>query len=253
MKNAYCWQQNARWIAWMLLLSGALLVGVGCDSGANPALEQVQFPESGGELVLTADKLASGGAMKVTLEIAPPDDIVSPDNSVGGTLSSKAEADIHFEAHVRYTGALLGGRNKDDFVPYLNIELELTNRDSGNQSKKWTLVPHVGIAEGFHYARNIALVETLGASEAGYDGKVTIQSPTLFGDPDASSISPGIVMHSDLASTHNLAGTLLGPDPVVISAGFILGDFKTVVSKVVGEDGVSVPVASEPPGGGYAY
>ncbi len=251
MKNAYCWQQNAGWIAWMLLLSGALLVAVGCDSGANPAFEQVKFPEAGGELVLTAGKLTSGGAMEVTLKIAPPDDIVSPDNPVGGTLSSKAEADIHFEAHVRYTGAFLGGRNKGDFVPYLNIELELTNRDSGKQSKKWTLVPHVGIAEGFHYARNIALVETLGASEAGYDVKVTIQAPTLFGDPDASSISSGIVMHSDLANNQNLTGTLLGPDPVVISTGFILGDFKTILSEAVGEDGAST--GGEPVGGGYAY
>ena len=251
MKNACGWKQNAGWIAWMLLLSGALLMVAGCDSGADPAVEQVQFPEAGGELILEKNKPVSGGAMKVTLEIAPPDDIISPDNPVGGPLTSKAEADIHFEAQIRYTGAVLGGRNKGDFVPYLNVELVLTNRDSGKKSKTWALVPHVGIAEGFHYARNIALVETLGASEAGYDADVTITAPAPFGDPGASSISPGIVMHSDISDNQNIAGTLLGPDPVVISAGFILGDFKTIMSEEAGEEGAST--GSEPADEVYMY
>jgi hypothetical protein len=250
MNNVCCWKQNAGWIAWMLLLSGVLLMAVGCDSGADPAVEQVQFPESGGELILTEDEPASGGAMKVTLEIAPPDDIVSPDNPVGGPLTSKAEADIHFEAQIRYTGAVLGGRNKGDFVPYLDVELTLTNRDSGKKSEKWRLVPHVGIAEGYHYGRNIALVETLGASEAGYDADVTINSPVPFGDASTSAISPGIVMHSDISDNQNIAGTLLGPAPVVISAGFILGDFKTITSEEMREE---ASTESEPADDVYMY
>lgn len=263
MKSACCWKQNAGWIARMLLLSGTLLMAVGCDGDARPAVEQVQFPEFGGELILAEDEPTSGGAMKVTLEIAPPDDIDvpdsviekylnSPNNPVGSKalLQSKAESDIHFEAQIRYTGAVLGGRNEGEFVPYLGVALTLTNRDSG-KSLNTTLIPHVGIAEGYHYARNIALVGTLGASEAGYDAEVTINNPVTFGDPDTSSISPGIVMHSDIAGSQNIAGTLLGPDPVVVSAGFILGDFKAITSEKMGEEGAST--ISEPAGGGYAY
>jgi len=233
MKNACSWKYNAGWIAWMLLLSGALLMAVGCDAGADPAVEQVG--NFAGELILAEDKPVSGGVMKVTLEIAPPDDIVSPINPVGGALTPRGKADIHFEAQIRYAKTLLGGRAVGEFVPYLDVELELTNRDSGKKSKTWTLVPHVGIAEGYHYARNIALVDTLGASEAGYDAKVTIRQPIPPGNSATTAISPGTVMQSDIAG--DVTGTLLGATPTVVRGGFILGDFKNIASEEMGTTG----------------
>ena len=256
MKYARSWKYNIERFAGMVILTTVLGMTVGCDSSARPAVEQV--PDFTGELVLANDAPVSGGAMAVTLEIAPPDDILRATPATGKALVTKEEADIHFEAQIRYTAGILGGRNEGDFVPYLNVSLTLTNRDSG-KTLTTTLVPHVGIAEGYHYARNLALVDSLGASEAGYDADVTIDAPTEYGSPGTSDVSPGLIKHSDISGTNERAGTLLGTDSTVVSGGFILGDFKDIVSTEIGGNtsgtgsGTSAPPPSLPPGGGYAY
>ena len=249
-KNMWCWKHNAKRGALVVLLVGVIGMAVGCEGGARPAVESV--PEFEGEILLAEEQPASGGAMQVTVEIAPPDDILAPEGQTGEASIPKEAADIHFEVQVRYTGVVLGGRNEGDFVPFLNVRLILTNRDTG-ETINTMLVPHVGIAEGYHYARNLALVETIGASEAGYDAEVTIRRPSEYGAAGMSPISPGLIKHSDISSPSDLTGTLLGPDPVVVSGGFILGDFKNIVPY---EDVPSTPTASpaeEPAGGGYAY
>ena len=232
-------------------LIGILSLLIGCDSNVPPAVETV--PNFTGELVLVEDAPASSGNMTITLEVAPPDMILEPAEPVGGPLTPKTAADIHFEAQIRYSGAVLGGKAEGEFVPYLNVNLKLTNRDTG-KSLDTTLVPHVGIAEGFHYARNIALVDTLKASEAGYDAKVTITAPAQAGSSNQSAISPGIAMRSDISPTHERSGAVFGTDPVVVTGGFLLGDFKTIGSSQGGTGGgVPLPPTEEATGGGYAY
>ena|GEM_PF-2151583 len=237
-------------------LIGILSLLIGCDSSSPPlAVETV--PDFTGELILVEDAPASSGNMSITLEIAPPDMILEPTEPVGGGLTPKTAADIHFEAQIRYSGAVLGGKAEGEFVPYLNVNLKLTNRDTG-KSLDTTLVPHVGIAEGFHYARNIALVDTLKASEAGYDAKVTITAPVQAGSSQQTTISPGIAMRSDIAPAHERAGSVFGLKPVIVTGGFLLGDFKTIGSGKGGTGGgeageVTLPPTEEATGGAYQY
>ena len=247
--HRWCWKQYSGRVACTIALFGAFFMTAGCDTDAPITVEEV--PEFEGELILADEQPASGGAMTVTLEIAPPDAIDHPANPSGVPVSEE-EADIHFEAQIRYTSAILGGRNAGDFVPYLHVVLNLTNRDSG-ETMRTPLVPHVGIAEGYHYAKNLALVDTLGASEAGYDAEVTITAPDDYGMGGMSAVSPGLIRHSDISPT-DLSGTVLGPTPVVVSGSFLLGDFKTIVSEDVGGGyGAPAPAAEEEAGGGYAY
>ena len=253
MKN---WQQNTTRIGIAIAVGSMLAFTTGCDeatdflqSDAPPAEEVVG--EFRGDLLLESESPVSGGTMSVTIEIAPPDDIQVAATSTGEHHVSKEDADIFFETQIRYTGALLGGHNAGDFVPYLDVSVELTNRDTG-ESMKSPLVPHVSIAEGYHYGMNLALVDTLGASEAGYDATVTVNPAT---------VTSGIIKHSDISSQSDTSGTLLGNAPFVFeTVGFGLGDFKNIVEIVVGggdgEAAANTPNLSdeeEPAGSGYAY
>ncbi|MFQ5709101.1 MAG: iron transporter [bacterium] len=213
----------------------ALAFAVACsDDGLPTGPEELEkVPEFSGEVVILEDQPIAGGTMTATLEIAPPDNLFSPDGLPGGPQLPKSESDIHFEAQIRYTGDFLGGRVKGAYVPYLDIEVEIINNDTGAELET-NLPPIVGLEEGFHYARNLALINSIGAAES-YRVEVTISAPHRFDGndfPAGSTFPPGIALHSDMT---DLSGTVFGSEPVVLEGSFTLEDFLKITEEDEGE------------------
>ncbi len=220
------------------LIAVAALALLGCPR--EPLLDGV--PPFAGELVLLKDRPVSGGAMLATVALSPPDvrtDFPGADTPLpGGNENPGRDADLHLELEIRYASeGVQGGNKAGDFVPYLIVEAEVENLDT-SQVFQTVLVPHVSLVEGLHYGRNLALIESLGLSEAGYRVRVSIVPPALVTDVDftedprgRSALSPGISIGPDLSPF--LAGSVFSLRPlsaraldvIELNGAFTLTDF----------------------------
>jgi hypothetical protein len=204
------------------------------------------LPPFEGTLVLFQDRLIAGGAVSVGLLLTPPDTLDFPTVALpGGNEEPGPRADLHLALDTRYTAAgVLGSALAGDFVPFLIVQARLENLDTGDRITTF-LIPEASLSQGYHYGRNLRLIESLGLSEAGYLVNVQIIPPALAGDPDAvapdaslveqqrgrSPLSPGIVIGPDLAPF--TGGTVFSVEPIpdrqfsitALAGAFTLEDF----------------------------
>jgi uncharacterized protein involved in high-affinity Fe2+ transport len=191
------------------------------------------------EEVLLLERELSGGAIRVILEVAPPDEITATPPSI-----PREQAHIHLEAQIRYMQDVLGGRVANEFVPYLNVQAHIVN-DLTGEVLDITLRPHVGIEEGLHYAANVILP----GDAPTYSLSVAISGPQLFdGSASATSVEGKIVTHSDI--TDVLEGSVLDADTTItldtsISLASIIAGDATGGTDDDGDDGAPEP-APEP-------
>jgi len=197
--------QNLSAVVMLLALGGALIIS-SCagngeleDSFSEGDTTSIQdLPNNFSEVLLVEEEIADGAVLAV-IEVAPPDQI---ETTFQPSLP-KADAQLHVEAQLRYTGQSLGGRVEGEFVPYLMVQLTIVNDVSGERLET-RLRPHVGVAEGWHYAANIVLP----GDAPTYSTTVTIEGPLPFDgmSPD-ESVDSTIVARDDL--TPSLPGSLL--------------------------------------------
>jgi len=188
------------------------------------------MPEVTEEVVIFDQPIAGGGAT-AKLEFAAIPDVYPADVAEQYRASG---IDFHPEAHVRYTGPVLGGRAAGDFVPYLDVTIRLENLETG-QSLEGPLVPGFGLRDGWHYMADINLDGSIGLSSAGYRAELKIEQ------------ADGVVVHQDLLDAQR--GTFLGTDPLTTSGYFTLEDLATPP-----QTGEPADEPEEPaPGMGYGY
>lgn len=193
------------------------------------------------QLVLVKEAPVSAGGALATVSIEPPDAISFPSAEDaplpgGNELLQVTQVDIYLQLDLRYAAAVQGGQKKGDFVPYAIVEASIQNLDT-DETFETFLTPHVSMKTGYHYGKNISLLNTVGLSETGYSVQVTINPPAMFGDPDfsqealgASLLSPGLALASDFAPFSQ--GTLFSlrpvseraQDAIVLASSFTLLD-----------------------------
>lgn len=82
-----------------------------------------------------------------------------------------SESDMHFEVDVKTTEkATEWGYEADQFLPYLKINVVVTDQETGKETDLGTMMPMIA-SDGPHYGNNIKL------APGKYDVKVTVQSP----------------------------------------------------------------------------
>jgi uncharacterized protein involved in high-affinity Fe2+ transport len=197
-------------------------------TGASTA-SIADLPSAFSEVVLLEEEIADGAVMAV-VEMAPPDQI----ETASPPSLPKEDAHLHVEVQLRYTGEALGGRVAGEFVPYLQVDLRVVN-DTTGEILETRLRPHVGLAEGWHYAANIALP----GDSPTYTAEVTTTGPLPFdGTTPAESVEGTIVTRSDL--TPNLPGTLLDfATPMLLTTTIYLDDI--MAARIDDEDEVPAP------------
>jgi hypothetical protein len=225
-------------------------------------------PAFTGKVVLLKDRPVASGGVSLTLELTPPDGLTSFPSAEeaplpGGNEDTSFSSDLRIELEARYAADKVQGGNKaGDFVPYLIAIASIENLDTGARLAVF-LPPEVSLERGLHYGRNVALVEAVGVSEAGYKLTLQITPPALVSDDDAldksaplstqlrgrSPLSPGISLAPDLAPFAQ--GTLFsvapilarGADVTTLAAAFTLADFVEAADGGAA-DGAEVPTYS---------
>ncbi len=185
------------------------------------------------EEVVVFEVPIAGGAATAKLEFAALKDVYPADQY---EALSESGYDFHPEAHVRYTGPLLGGRSAGDFVPYLDVTMTLENVDTG---ARWEglLIPGFGLLDGWHYMADIDLDGDLGLSGAGYEARLEIR------------LGEGVIQHEDVLDAGS--GTFLGSEPLSAGGFFTLEDLEEPAAH---EETEGAEEPSEPaPGMGYGY
>jgi uncharacterized protein involved in high-affinity Fe2+ transport len=202
------WMRNLQTLSTVVMLlaiGGALMVsscagdGELDDSITGEDTSSVHnLPNRFSEVLLMEEEIANG-AVLVVIEVAQPDQIET------ASLSSipQDDAQLLFETQLRYTDQMLGGRVAGEFVPYLMVNLAIVNDVTGERLDT-RLRPHIGVAEGWHYAANIILP----GDSPTYSATVTIEGPLPFdGMVPGESVDGTIVTRHDL--TPSLPGSLL--------------------------------------------
>ena len=112
-------------------------------------------PEFPAERVLDEVELF-GGAIHAVVEVANVD-VLAPGYLNGRTANGLA--DIHFEVQLRAAkDNVLGARVAGEFIPYQNIRVRIENVSTpSSEVLEFRLAPHLGRAEGWHYASNVIL------------------------------------------------------------------------------------------------
>jgi len=197
--------QNLSTAVMLLAIVGALVVsscagdGELDDSLTGEDTSSVRnLPNRFDEVLLMEEEIANGAVLAV-IEVAQPDQIET------ASLPSipKDDAQLHFETQLRYIDQRLGGRVEGEFVPYLIVNLTMVNDVTGERLDT-RLQPHIGVAEGWHYAANIILP----GDSPTYSATVTIEGPLPFdGMMPGESVDGTIVTRHDL--TPSLPGSLL--------------------------------------------
>lgn len=184
-----------------------------------------ELPPFEGTLVLLEDQRIAGGAISLGLTLTPPEPLDFPSAErtplPGGNEEPGALADLHLALDVRYTADnILGSARAGDFVPFLIVQARLENLDDGARFTTF-LVPEVSLSSGYHYGRNLRLIDSLGPSEAGYLINLSIIPPSLAGDP--SAVSPGAsLLEQQRGSSALSPGITVGPDLAPFTAGTVL-------------------------------
>lgn len=152
---------------------------------------------------LLHDGTVSGGRIRVEIEFAPVDrlnpgvlngTLNTADTDGNGSPDHVQNADLHLEAQIRYTRGTpnLGARVAQEFVPFLRVTAFITNTTTAVTTAV-RLLPHLGVAEGWHYASNVQFQG---------DPLNDVYNITIRLDPPT-----GLAEHSDFAGQGD-AGTL---------------------------------------------
>jgi Fe2+ transport protein len=239
-----------------IFLSATLFcLGLG---GCQVSALLTEVPSFEGTIFLQKERLVSGGAITVSLALTSPELGLSFPSEIlpGGNEEPGELADLHLSMTPLYTAAgVLGANKKNDFVPYLIVSAAIENLDDGARLDV-LLVPEVSLLEGYHYGRNLRLIDSVGASEAGYKITLRIIPPALLGDASAiapeaslseqqqgaSPLSPGIMLEPTLAPF--LLGTVFTTAPIggrqaaitTITGAFTLNDF--IAAEEEGSEGL---------------
>ncbi len=104
------------------------------------------------ELVLGKENI--GNNISVIFEGAPKDNIYSSPNN---TQLPQFKTDVHIEALINWNENInIPGQVPGSFIPYLIVSANIQNQKTKAQ-KTVSLVPHINLIDGFHYAKNIKL------------------------------------------------------------------------------------------------
>jgi uncharacterized protein involved in high-affinity Fe2+ transport len=197
--------QTLSTVVMLLAIVGALMVSSCAGDGelddsitGDDTSSVNNLPNSFSEVLLMEEEIANGAVLAV-IEVAQPDQI----ETTSVPSIPKDDAQLHFETQLRYTGPMLGGRVEGEFVPYLMVNLAIVNDVTGERLDT-RLRPHMGVAEGWHYAANIVLP----GDSPTYSTTVIIEGPLPFdGMAPGESVDGTIVTRHDL--TPSLPGSLL--------------------------------------------
>jgi uncharacterized protein involved in high-affinity Fe2+ transport len=226
-------------------------------SGCQVSTALTEVPAFEGTIFLQKELPISGGAIEVSLALTSPEFGLSfPSVTLPGGNEEPGElADLHLSMVPLYTAdGVLGANKKNDFVPYLIVSAAIENLDDGARLDV-ILSPEVSLLEGYHYGRNLRLLDSVGVSEAGYKITLRIIPPALIGDASAispeaslseqqqgaSPLSPGIMLEPTLEPF--LQGTVFTNAPIggrqaaitTIAGAFTLNDF--LAAKEEGSEG----------------
>lgn len=201
----------------------------------SPALAQ--------EKIVLGEFFLSGATINATLKLAPGDTLNpgvlngvlnQADSDGDGTPDYIQNADAHLELQVRYrrNAPNLGSRVSGEFVPFLRVSVIVTNTTT-NETLTFNLIPHVGLAEGWHYASNVDFPGTPQSDT--YDITVRLTPPT--GAAKHSDIAGDVEIGSYLDTAVNITLTrvsnidlnapdaLVGPTTVNVSEDVLDGTF----------------------------
>lgn len=196
----------------------------GCDAGSVQAAADAGSTSTVTRATVTTplaivDRRVAGGLAAVKVEMFAPVSVDAPAGLDRGDFLTPAQADVRLETLVRTTAALMGGRAAGEAVPFLRVDLSITNLDDGRKIQT-NLVPVIRLGGGMAYGRQLALVASIGAAQSGYAVRITIKRPAFFGDPDVEQHSPGVVLEDDLAMA--ATGTLFGERATIVDGFFTL-------------------------------
>lgn len=102
-----------------------------------------------GEVIIGEQEISGG--IEFIFEAAPADTI-----SPSFMNLPENETEAHLEVRAVFDKNNNYASSEGGFVPYLNVNVFINNRSTG-ESLQITLTPHVNLADGFHYARNVDL------------------------------------------------------------------------------------------------
>jgi uncharacterized protein involved in high-affinity Fe2+ transport len=171
----------------------------------------------------------SGGRVRTVIELAPADRLDpgvlngvlnTADTDGNGIPDHVQNADLHLEAQIRYARGApnLGARVAQEFVPFLRVTAFITNTATA-VTIAVPLLPHLGVAEGWHYASNVQFHG---------DPLTDIYTITIRIDPPT-----GLAKHSDFAGAGEV-GTLYASRTEITLTGITHIDIEN-------PDGISDP------------
>ena len=152
---------------------------------------------------LLHEGLLSGGRIQIVIELAPVDrltpgvlnGVLNTGDSNGNGIPDHVEnAHVHLEAQIRYARGEpnAGARMAQEFVPFPRVTAFITNTTTAITIAV-PLLPHLGVAEGWHYASNVR-----------FQGDPLLDTYTILLRIDPPT---GLAKHSDFAGAGE-AGTL---------------------------------------------
>jgi len=110
-------------------------------------------------IILLADEMIIGKESyenyHLVFEAAPKDKVFSDSTIIH---LSESETDIHIEALITWRENIkIEGQIPNSHIPYLDVKAIIVNEKT-KESINISLVPHINLSDGFHYARNIKYV-----------------------------------------------------------------------------------------------
>lgn len=124
---------------------GAFVLGLALVSGLGVATASSTL--FAGEVVIGQKQLSGG--IELIFEAAPADAIEPAENNL-----TSGETDVHIECRANFTSGNSFASAEGGFVGYLNVNVMIVNQVTGEKVKA-TLLPHLNLIDGFHYARNV--------------------------------------------------------------------------------------------------
>jgi uncharacterized protein involved in high-affinity Fe2+ transport len=123
------------------------------------------MPQAAAQEKLLHEGTISGGRVAVVVELAPVDRLNpgvlngvlnTADSDGNGIPDHVQNANLHLEAQIRYAHGTpnIGARVAQEFVPFLRVTAFITNTTTA-VTIAVPLLPHLGVAEGWHYASNV--------------------------------------------------------------------------------------------------
>ncbi len=111
--------------------------------------------------------------------------LMAVDMEPRGVMRPASQSDIHLEADIHATPGNPNGFGAGEWIPYLEVEFELTNRDTG-ETQSGVLLPMVAV-DGPHYGNNITM-----AGPGTYDLTFTVYNPEVNGFARHTDAATGV-------------------------------------------------------------